>query len=71
MLTAIVGYYYFFYSAIYPLMDTISMDMVARGQLSSYGNVRIMTTLGYILSVSLTERCPASIRRLCSSSSSA
>ena len=53
MLTAIVGYY-FFYSAIYPLMDTISMDMVARGQLSSYGNVRIMTTLGYILSVSLT-----------------
>lgn len=53
MLTAIVGYY-FFYSAISPLMDTISMDMVARGQLSSYGNIRIMTTLGYILSVALT-----------------
>ena len=35
MLTAIVGYY-FFYSAISPLMDTISMDTVSYTHLDVY-----------------------------------
>ncbi len=43
--------YYFFYSAIYPLMDTISMNMVASGQIRSYGDIRVMTSLGYVISV--------------------
>ncbi len=43
--------YYFFYSAIYPLMDTISMNMVADGRIRSYGDIRVMTSLGYVISV--------------------
>lgn len=46
--------YYFFYSAICPLMDTIALDMVDKGLIPSYGNIRIMITLGYVISSSIT-----------------
>lgn len=43
--------YYFSYSSVYPLMDTISMNMVATGKIRSYGDIRIMTSVGYVISV--------------------
>ena len=57
--------YYFFYSSLYPLMDTICLDMVSKGQLRSYGDIRLMTSIGYIASVwfsgIVSEKMPASI----------
>ncbi len=42
--------YLFFYGALYPLIDTICMDMVNKGRLNSYGSIRTMTSLGYSIS---------------------
>ncbi len=65
MLLLATAVYYFFYSSLYPLMDTICLDMVARGQLRSYGDIRLMTSIGYIISVwfsgIVSEKMPSSI----------
>ncbi len=57
--------YYFFYASLYPLMDTICLDMVAKGKLRSYGDIRLMTSIGYIISVwfsgIISEKMPASV----------
>ena len=57
--------YSFFYSALYPLIDTVCIDMVNKGQLANYGNIRVMTSLGYSFSVWFSgiasEAFPASI----------
>lgn len=65
MLLLSTAVYYFFYASLYPLMDTICLDMVAKGQLRSYGDIRLMTSIGYIISVwfsgIVSEKMPSSI----------
>lgn len=65
MLLLSTAVYYFFYASLYPLMDTICLDMVAKGQLRSYGDIRLMTSIGYVISVwfsgIVSEKMPSSI----------
>lgn len=57
--------YSFFFSAVYALQDTICLNLVAKGAIKNYGRVRVMGSLGYIISVwfsgIMSEQNPVSV----------